>query len=77
MSFMSAPGKFAAPVTPSDVTNFDQPARALYVGVSGDVVAIMNGLAITFTAVPVGILPIECTRVNNTGTNATDIVALW
>ena len=77
MSFMSAPGKFGAPVTPSDVTDFDQAARALYIGVSGDIVAIMNGLAITFTAVPVGILPIECTRVNRTGTSATDIVALW
>lgn len=77
MSFASAPAKYAEPVTPSNSVNFSQPSRALYVGVSGDVVAIMNGLAITFTAAPVGILPIECTRVNATGTTAANIVALW
>lgn len=64
-------------VTPSDTVNLSSPARALYIGVSGDVVAINpKGVAVTFTAAPVGILPIYTTRVNSTGTSATNIVAL-
>lgn len=65
-------------VTPSDTKNIKGgPARALYIGVSGDVVVLNeNDAAVTFKAVPVGILPISTNRVNATGTTATDIVAL-
>lgn len=54
------------------------PARALYVGGAGDVVAINeNGVAVKFAGVPAGsVLPIATTRVNSTNTTATDIVAL-
>jgi hypothetical protein len=68
----------AVAVTPSDTVVFTQgKCSALYVGVTGDVVALIGGAAITFKAVPVGILEIECTRVNSTSTTATDMVALY
>jgi hypothetical protein len=65
-------------VTPDDATNLIHPAEALYIGVSGDVTCVnAAGTAITFTAAPVGVLPVRTTRVNLTGTAATDIVALF
>lgn len=67
------------PVTPSDTLAIKGgPARSLYVGGAGDVVAINeNNVAVTFVAVPAGtVLPIATKRVNSTDTTATDIVAL-
>jgi len=50
----------------------------LYVGVSGDVkVKMASGKDVVFTAVPVGFMPIQVTKVYSTGTAATNIVALW
>lgn len=66
-------------VTPSDSHAIKGgPARALYVGGTGDVVALNeNGVAVTFSAVPAGaVLPIVTARVNATGTTATNLVAL-
>jgi hypothetical protein len=69
----------AVAITPSDATNFtDGACHAIYVGGAGAVVAIVNGTAVTFAAVPVGtILEIRATRVNATGTAATNLVALY
>ena len=67
-------------VTPSDETDLDNPTRGLYVGGGGDVSVEMvgTGTALVFTAVPTGaILPIRVTRVNDTDTDATDMVALY
>ena len=52
---------------------------ALYVGVAGDVkVKMSSGKDIIFTAVPAGsFMPINVTKVYETGTDATNIVALW
>ncbi len=66
-------------VTPSDTIAIKGgPARSLYVGGAGNLVANNeNGVAVTFTAVPAGsVLPIATTRVNSTSTTATAIVAL-
>ena len=66
-------------VTPSDTHAIKGgPARALYVGVTGDVAAVNeNGVAVIFTAVPAGaVLPIATRRVNATNTTATNIIAL-
>ena len=66
-------------VTPSDTSPIKGgPARALYVGGTGDVVAINeNGAAVKFAGVPAGaVLPIATARVNATNTTATNIVAL-
>jgi hypothetical protein len=77
MSFDSGPATKATPVTPSDSTDLSYPCRALYVGATGDVTAVVNGAAVLFKAVPVGILPVRVSRVNSTGTTATNIVALF
>lgn len=66
-------------VTPSDTVAIKGgPARSLYVGGGGNLVAINeNNVAVTFTAVPAGTtLPIVTKRVNATNTTATAIVAL-
>lgn len=67
----------AAAVTKSDATIIPT-TRALYIGVTGDVVVTMAGGAtpITFKAAPVGILPIQVTKVL-AATAATDILALY
>lgn len=74
----TAPAEDCAVVTPSDSVNLpDGPCRALYIGVTGDVTLVTaNGNVVLFKAVPVGILPVRCMRVNATGTAATNIVAL-
>jgi hypothetical protein len=78
MSHMGDPAQFAAAITPSDSVNFATPTRAIYVGsAAGNIVAIINDTAITFKLVPIGVLPIQATRVNSTGTTSTDLVALW
>jgi len=70
------PGNAAA-VTPSDTTEIL--AAALYVGGAGDVSVVTEGeQTVTFSAVPAGaILPIRCTKVRTTGTDATNIVRLY
>jgi hypothetical protein len=78
MSYASDPGKFAETVSPSDTIDLASPARSLYVGATGSLSVVMygDGATVTFAAVPVGIFPIQVTRVNNTGTTASNIVAL-
>ena len=77
MSYTSDPAGFATDVTPSDATVLT-PTRGLYIGGTGDVVVQMygSGNTITFSNVPVGILPVRVTKVL-AATGATDIVALW
>lgn len=66
----------AVAITPSDATNLG--GKAIYVGGTGDVAVVTEGGNVTtFSAVPVGaVLPIRFTRVNSTGTTATNLVAL-
>lgn len=77
MAGMTDPAYGGVAVTPSDSTSLSG-VRALYVGVAGDVAVTMKGssTAVTFKAVPVGILPIQVSKVMATNTTATDIVAL-
>jgi len=64
-------------VTKSNSTVFGVPTRALYVGGTGDVTVTMGGVYVTFKSVPAGtLLPIACTQVRNTGTSASNMVAL-
>jgi hypothetical protein len=69
----------ARAVTPSDSVMLPNGiCRALYIGVTGDVAALMaGGSVVTFKAAPVGILPVQCQRVNSTNTTATNILALY
>ena len=89
----SKPAPFAKAVTLSDSTSIDFEdtsiaTRALYVGSGGDVSVEMAGRdgkgaglsdpTVVFVSVLSGtILPVECFRVNSTGTTASSIIALW
>ncbi len=76
----TVPAVDAVAVTPSDTVNISaNPCRALYVGGAGTVVAVMaSGNTATFAGVLAGsILPFQITRVNNTSTTATLMVALY
>ena len=74
----NAPAFHAQAVTPSDSVDLPTVARALYIGVTGNVTLVtVNNETVLFVAVPVGILPVMTRRVQSTGTAATNIVALW
>lgn len=74
----TAPIFDCAEVTPDDDTDLTVWARALYIGVSGDLtITTAGGTEITLTNVPVGILPVRASRVHATGTAAAGIVAMW
>ena len=75
----SAPAESFFAITKSDSANFSFNVRGIYVGGTGDVVAVTEGgTAVTFTAVPAGtILPIRAIRVNSTSTTATSMVGLY
>lgn len=72
------PASRAVAVTPSDSDDLDFSARALWVGVAGDVSLdlIEGGSAVVFKNVQ-GLLPVRAARVRSTATTATDIVALY
>ena len=74
-----SPAPNAAAISPSDEADLNNVTRAIYVGTQGDLTVTMKGGgSVTFTAVPAGtILPIEVTKVWDTGTDAEDLVALW
>ena len=68
------------PVVPSDTV--DLPGgltQAIWVGVAGDVAAVQqNNVVRIFAAVPAGSwLPLAARRINQTGTTADKIVALY
>jgi hypothetical protein len=70
--------KQAVAVTPSDTVNFAAGAcNGLYVGVAGDVTGVVAGAAVLFKAVPVGVLDVAFSRINNTATTATTMLALY
>ena len=75
---LDSPANHAETVTPHDTTELTTVARALYVGVAGDVAVLMNDdSTATFVGVAAGsFLPIRVKRVNSTNTTATSIVAL-
>lgn len=86
------PARRAFAVSPSDTNDLTNVsgdadptyAKALYIGVTGDVTVItagdtsanLAGKSVTFKAHPVGYMPVQVRRVLNTGTTATNIVAL-
>ena len=57
----------------------DQRGAVLYVGGAGNVAVVTAaGSEVTFSAVPAGsFLPVHIKQVKTTGTNATEILALW
>jgi hypothetical protein len=73
------PAVDGASITPSDTVNLTYTTRGIYVGVAGDVVAVMqSGAVLTFKNLAAGVIhPIAASRINSTGTAATDIVGVW
>ena len=75
-----SPARGAVAVTPSDTVNFAGGAcRGLYIGTAGNVVVVDTaGNVVTYTSMAAGIVhPIQATRINNTNTTASNIVALY
>lgn len=74
----AAPGIGCFSVTPSDATDFTFFARALYIGVTGDVAIVnLDDSVVVWTACPAGlIIPCGAKRVNSTATTATNIVGI-
>lgn len=79
MSGLIDPADRAVAVTPSDSADLTEVTRGLYVGASGDVkVDMANGDTVTFVAMAAGVVhPLRVRRVYSTGTDATDIVAVY
>ncbi|MEO0879232.1 MAG: hypothetical protein AAFY22_05905 [Pseudomonadota bacterium] len=76
---LTSPASSAVAVTPSDSVNLLQVSRALYVGTGGDVaVEMRSGATVTFKNVADGqSLALRVVKVLDTGTSASDIVAIW
>ena len=68
----------AAAVTTSDATVIPK-CRALWVGVAGNVAVrhAGDGSLVTYSNVPVGVLPVQVDKVLSTGTTATTMLALY
>jgi hypothetical protein len=77
---ISAPGGFAAAITPNDGADINFTSRAIYIGGAGNLSVVMSGSgnSVTFVGLAAGtVLPITVSRVMDTSTTATNIVALW
>ena len=78
-AYHSAPVIGATPVTSSNTTSLTPRARALWIGGAGNVSAVFdNGSEATVENIAAGsLLPMRVVRVNETGTSATSILALY
>lgn len=79
---LANPARGAVAVTPNDSTDLSTPARALYVGIGGDLkVTTIYGQTVEFRNIPSGsVIPVMVSRVFATGqtsTIASAIVALY
>lgn len=78
MSNVGDPFKFAEVVVAD--TDFSAPCRGIWVGTTGNVSVRMygDGAVRIFQSVPAGtVLPVQATRVNASGTTASNMVAGW
>ena len=75
---MGAPGMDHFAITPDDVINLPVVARALYIGVGGDIsiVSPANNTVVYKGTFAGSILPVMAGRINATGTTASFIVGL-
>jgi len=88
MAYQKLQAYRAAAVTPSNTTDIPSVSTqdgsgnngcVLYIGGDGDVkVTTAGGDTVTFVGLTAGsFVPVQVVRVWSTGTNATDIIALW
>lgn len=75
---LDSPATHGFSATPSDTTDLPEVTRAIYVGGSGSVHALLaSGADLTLAGVAAGtILPIRVQRIKATGTTATFIIGL-
>lgn len=74
----SNPAEYAEAVIPNDAADLPQLARALYVGVGGDVaIQTSNGTNVTFVGFSGGFFPVRVKKLMQTNTTATNIIALY
>lgn len=77
----AGPSSAPAAITPHNSTNFAVPCRGIYVGVTGNVAVIPlvgDGTPVVFKNAAAGsVIPVIATRVNATGTTATDLVGMF
>jgi hypothetical protein len=67
----------AVSITTSDATVIPV-TRAIWVGGTGNIaVRMADGTAVTFSAVPVGVFPVQVDMVKSTNTTATNLIALY
>lgn len=73
-----SPATKATAITPSDSVALTNLPRAIYVGVAGDVSCRLgdDSVSVLFKAMPVGFHPIRPSYIHDTGTAATNIVAV-
>lgn len=73
------PAKQGIAITPSDSTSFSFGyTRGIYVGGAGNLSVEMANGTVVFYSVNAGtVLPLRVTRVNSTGTTATNLVGLY
>lgn len=78
-SGLESPAAGGAAITPHDSNELATWSRGIYVGTGGNIAVTMaNGVDVTFTAVPQGvILPIRTKIVKATGTTASNLIALY
>lgn len=74
----AAPGVGAFAITPSDSVDFTKVPRAIYVGVTGNVVMVnMDNTTVTWVGCPAGlIIPCVARRINSTSTTASSLVGI-
>jgi hypothetical protein len=74
-----APARRGFAITTNDATDLAAETRAIYVGVAGDLVAVLSsGDEVTFAGLAGGtLLPVRVRRVKATGTTATQLVGLY
>ena len=74
-----APARDAQAVTPHDTNELPVLPRAIYVGQTGDVSArLAGGQSVVFANVQAGsVLPVRARGINQTGTTAGGLLALW
>lgn len=75
---LQSPATTGFAVTPADGTDLPEVTRAIYVGTSGDVAAVLaSGAELIFTGVAGGtVLPVRLRRIKATGTTAGTLVGL-
>jgi len=75
----TSPARGAAAITPSDSVNLDTFAKAIYVGVAGNIVIVTpeDDVVLFVGALAGSTIPVQAKRVNSTSTTATSLVALY